>query len=141
MGIADLFKRRTIEQPPGLYIADSIIHARGVFCHRNLVAGNLIEKAPLVLITNNEKELLQQTILYHYYFLVRNNEHPVAIGLGYSSLYNHACPSNASYYIDLDRKLIEIKAARAITAGEEITINYNGRSDDNSPVSFPGQPI
>jgi hypothetical protein len=128
MGIADLFKKRVIDQPSGLYIADSIIHGRGVFCHDDLAVGELVE-------------LLKATILYHYYFVVGNNEYPVAIGLGYSSLYNHASPSNASYHIDLGRKLIEIKTTRAITAGEEITINYNGNPEDISPVSFPGQPI
>jgi SET domain-containing protein len=141
MSIADLFKKKVIGQPSGLYIADSIIHGRGVFCHDDLAIGELVEKAPLVLINKTEKELLQATILYHYYFLVGNTEYPVAIGLGYSSLYNHASHSNASYHIDLNRKLIEIKTTRAITAGEEITINYNGNPEDISPVSFPGNPI
>jgi uncharacterized protein len=139
MDMLHLFKKPIIAQPAHLYVADSLIHGRGVFSHKPLLPGELVEKAPLVLINNRENELLKQTILYHYYFLVQDKENPVAIGLGYSSLYNHACPSNASYHIDLHRKLIKIKAARLIVAGEEITINYNGEPGDVAPVFFPDQ--
>jgi uncharacterized protein len=141
MHLSTLFKFNTVPQPSGLYVTESIVHGRGVFCRHDLEAEELVEKAPLILINQQDKESLQQTILYHYYFVVSNPDTPVAIGLGCSSMYNHAYPANASYEIDLRRKLIIIKTTRVIIAGEEITINYNGTPDDSSPVSFPSLPI
>jgi SET domain-containing protein len=131
------FLKKKILQPQHLYIGASTIHGRGVFSSKALAAGELVEQAPLILINNTEDELLKQTQLYHYYFVVANTETPVAIGLGFSSMYNHANPANATYAINLRTQLITVKTVRAIAADEEITINYNGKADDASPVHFP----
>lgn len=117
-------------------MASSAIHGRGVFSYKALKPGELIEEAPLIPISKPEKEHLKYTSLYHYYFIVQNRKTPIVIGLGYSSLYNHSCPANASYKVNIKRKLIEIKAVIAIAANEEIFINYNGNPDDESPVVF-----
>jgi SET domain-containing protein len=132
-----LFKKKIIQQASHLYIGESAIHGRGVFSSNALRKGELIERAPLILIDNTENDLLKQTSLYHYYFVVGNAKTPVAIGLGYSSVYNHAGKANATYTINLPAQLVEIRATAAIAAGEEITINYNGKADDDSPVHFP----
>jgi uncharacterized protein len=132
-----LFKKKAIQQPSHLYVGESTIHGRGVFSSKALDKGELIEQAPLILIDNTENDLLKQTSLYHYYFVVGHAKTPVAIGLGYSSVYNHASRANATYTIHLSSQMIEIRAAAAIAADEEITINYNGKADDTSPVHFP----
>jgi hypothetical protein len=132
-----LFKKKTIQQPSHLYVGESAIHGRGVFSSTALDKGELIEQAPLILINNKENDLLKQTSLYHYYFVVGDTKTPVAIGLGYSSVYNHASPANADYTINLAAQMIEIRAAISIAADEEITINYNGTVNDPSPVHFP----
>ncbi len=119
-----------------MYVASSTVHGRGVFSYKDIKAGEHIETAPLIPISNNEDELLKDTSLYHYYFLVKNENIKVVIGLGYSSIYNHRAPSNATYRINLDKQTIDIKAVQVIKAGEEIFINYNGRHDDCSPVTF-----
>jgi SET domain-containing protein len=69
--------------------------------------------------------------------VVGSETFPVAVGLGYASLYNHAPQANATYRIAIRKAQIEIRAWRDINAGEEITINYNGRPDDPSPVWMP----
>lgn len=119
-----------------MYVAASPVHGRGVFSNRDIDAGELIERAPLIPISNNEDELLKNTSLYHYYFLVKNEQIKVVLGLGYSSLYNHGAPSNAAYHINLEEQTIDIKAVQAIKANGEIFINYNGSHNDCSPVSF-----
>ena len=131
-----LFKRNKLLQPSGIYVDESPIHGCGVFAKETLDAGSVVEKAPLLLINQVDKELLKNTVLYHYYFLLNNAEHPAAVGLGYSSLYNHSTPSNAIYSIDLAKKIIEIKTVKVIAAGEEITLNYNGQPGDMTPVAF-----
>ena len=59
-----------------------------------------------------------------------------AIALGYGSLYNHFCPSNADYFMDFEAETIDIVAVRYIEAGDEITINYNGDPKNAEPTWF-----
>ncbi len=131
-----LFPKK-IRQAGHLYLSASPFHGTGVFSHKAIRKGEIIEKAPVILIDATENDILKHTALYHYYFLVNKPETPVAIGLGYSSLYNHSCPSNAGYKIKTGKSIIIIKAARDIAPGEEITINYNGEPGNDAPVQFP----
>lgn len=119
-----------------LEIRESLIHGRGVFSKKVFKPGQLIEKAPVILINDTEKGLLQHSCLHHYYFLVANAAYPVVMGLGYSSLYNHSPAANAVYSISLRNLSITIKACKKIDINEEITVNYNGWPNDDSPVIF-----
>ena len=134
------FDRRTY-QPEDIVVQDSPIHGRGVFANRSFKAGELIEIAPLILLDSPERELLQTTKLFHYYFLIGDPQFPVALGLGYSSLYNHAGKSNAQYSVSLKDSALLIRACKPIAAGDEITLNYNGSPDDETPVQFPAVTI
>jgi SET domain-containing protein len=134
--ISKFFRSNIIEKSTFLYVDNSAIHGLGVFTQKIINRGEIIEKCPLILMNEADSRLLEETALYHYYFIVENSKTPSAIGLGYSSLYNHAAPSNASYHIDISRQLIIIKAHRFIQAGEEITINYHGHPADMSTVTF-----
>jgi SET domain-containing protein len=136
MILGKLFKRKIIEKPEYLYVDTSAIHGRGVFTQRAIDPGETIERSPLVLISEADSQLLKESILYDYYFMVANSKTPVAFAFGFGSVYNHAAPSNARYSIDLSAALIIIKADRFIRAGEEITINYNGHPEDHSTVTF-----
>ena len=136
MLLGRLFKRNIIQKPSCLYVDRSSIHGRGVFTQKAFDRGEIIERSPLVLINETDSELLKESVLYDYYFTVQDPKTPIAFSLGFGSVYNHASPSNASYSIDIPSALIIIKAHRFIDAGEEITINYNGRPDDDSPVTF-----
>lgn len=140
MGLFSFLQQKVIEKPAFLYAGESSIHGRGIFTKLALEAGDLIEKAPLVLINKADSDLLESTLLYDYYFMINNAVTPVAVGLGFSSLYNHASPSNAAYRIDLANELIIITAHRKIASGEEITLNYHGRCDDPQPVIFTERP-
>lgn len=130
------FSSNIIEKPVYLYVDNSSIHGLGVFTQKTFKHGEIIERSPLVLIHEADIRLLEESALYNYYFIVQNSKTPAALGLGFSSLYNHSTPSNASYNIDLKRELIIIRAHRFIFAREEITINYNGHPEDLSPVIF-----
>lgn len=136
MQLVKFFKRRIIEKPAYLYVDTSSIQGRGVFTKKAIKRGEVIERSPLVLINEADGQFLKESVLYDFYFMVKSKETPVAFGLGFSSIYNHAAPSNARYSIDLSAALIIIKAHRYIGAGEEITINYHGHPEDNSPVTF-----
>ena len=59
----------------------------------------------------------------------------LALALGYGSLYNHSYRPNARY-VDLAGRTKLFTAMRDIAAGEEITVNYNGEPEDDTPVGF-----
>ncbi|MHA4809148.1 SET domain-containing protein-lysine N-methyltransferase [Flavitalea flava] len=123
-------------KPDHLEIKTSPIHGRGVFTSIPIRKGQLIELAPILLLNEAESSSIKQSSLYPYYFLHGKKGECCLIGLGYGSLYNHACPANARYKIRLKMKVMEFIAFRDIGAEEEITINYNGDPLDASLVEF-----
>ncbi|MBK6992729.1 MAG: SET domain-containing protein-lysine N-methyltransferase [Chitinophagaceae bacterium] len=125
-----------IRQPAGLYLSASPIHGLGVFSKFSIPKSTLIETAPFIAGSAADYAMLSQTILHDYYFMVADKKAPVAIGLGFSSWYNHCCPANAVYSIHKKKMIIEIKAVRNIEAGEEITINYHGAFNNTTAIEF-----
>ena len=132
----NFFKRKKNYKAHQLEAGPSDIHGTGVFAKTNFKPGQLIEVAPVIAMDDREKNLLKNSSLHSYYFLVSSNTISAVMALGYTSLYNHASRANAKYSINLSELTISITACKSISAGEEITINYNGRPDDLSPVYF-----
>ena len=130
-------RNKNIYQHEGIEIKKSAVHGRGVFACKSFNSGAIIEIAPVILLDNNERNFLQHTTLYGYYFVVGNTQTPVALGLGYTSLYNHSYAANAVYSISLKDKTITIKSCKPILPEQEIHLNYNGHPDDATPVYFP----
>src|ERR1700733_3459554 len=121
---------------PGLFIGDSFNKGRGVFSSGNLAAGTIIEIAPVIVLSPEERVILDQTRLHDYIFLWGTDETQCCVALGYVSIYNHDYMSNAEYEMDFATKTIRIKTVRDIKKGEEIFINYNGDWNNNTPVWF-----
>ena len=136
--LSNLFQRKRNYKALQLEVGPSLIEGRGVFAKIDFKPGQLIEEAPVIAMDDREKDLLRNSSLHSYYFLVNNSSTCIVMGLGYSSLYNHADNANAVYSVDLSCLTISIKARKRIAAGEEITINYNGKPHDLSPVYFTG---
>lgn len=135
------FNKRNILQPDGIEIKQSALHGRGVFACKAFKAGAVVEAAPVILLQKEERDFLRGTALFNYYFLIADENSTVALGLGYSSLYNHAYSANALYSISLKDKTITIKACKNISMGDEITLNYNGNPDDATAVYFAPEVI
>lgn len=104
---------------------------RGVFARRWIRAREVIEKVPVIVLPVEEGEAGR---LADYVFLW--NRRSVALALGYGSLYNHSYRPNARYD-DVGKQTKVFTALRDIAPGEEITVNYNGEPEDESPVGFP----
>jgi hypothetical protein len=107
---------------------------RGVFAARDFRIDELVETSPVVILASHFESLplaLQRMV----YAWPRADESPCAqaIALGYGSLYNGANPANLRYERDLGHARIHFFAARAITSGEELTINYS--AGDGSPTT------
>ena len=112
--------------PDHLEVRSSPGRGRGVFATRFLASGSTIEVAPVIVIPEAERTLINPTILSHYYYRWGRDQRDAAIALGYASLYNHSFDPNAQYLKLADRSVVEIVAIRDIEPGQEITVNYNG---------------
>lgn len=136
-----LFFTKKIVQPTDIEVRESPLHGRGVFAKTKILKGSLIEKAPVIFLTAEEKESLRYTKLYNYYFLLKNKGMPAAFGFGYVSFYNHSAEANAFYSFSKKRNTINIYVYKTIEKDSEITINYNGTPRNKAEVYFPKQNI
>jgi SET domain-containing protein len=119
-----------------LYIHDSPDRGRGVFTSDRLPSGKVIEISPVIVMSREERILLDQTLLHDYIFLWGRKELECCVALGYVSIYNHDYYSNAEYEMNFTEATIRITSVRDINKGEEIFINYNGTWNDQKPVWF-----
>jgi SET domain-containing protein len=107
---------------------------RGVFAQKPFTKGEIIERAPAIVIPKEQVEFIDKTVLFDYYYCWGESEIAIALGLG--SLYNHSYQPNCFYVRKTEDKIIEYIAHRDISVGEEITINYNGEIDNYTPLWF-----
>ena len=107
---------------------------RGVFARRTIPAGTVFERVPVLVFPSEEVlESTENPVLANYVF--DWGQGTVALALGFGSMYNHSYSPNARY----DDEGLQTKvftALRDIESGEEITINYNGHEEDQTPVYF-----
>jgi len=121
---------------PFLFVGPSQSGGRGMFTAENIEDGTVIEISPVIVMNNNERKLLDQTLLHDYIFEWGGEKNECCMALGYVPLYNHSYRSNCEYEMDFDNQLIRIKTIRFVKTGEELFINYNGNWNDNKPVWF-----
>jgi SET domain-containing protein len=120
-----------------LYIAETERKGRGMFTKKPIKAGTLIESAPVIVMTGEERKLIDQTLLYNYIFEWQpGGADMCCMALGNIPIYNHSYASNCEYLMDYEKSEMYIQTVRDIEAGEELTINYNGNWDDRTPVWF-----
>ena len=120
-----------------LYVDRTATRGRGVFTDRAIGRDELIERCPVLVLPAADRSALRETALYDYYFDWAPDGSDLAIALGLGSLYNHSFSPNARYVKRYREELIELVALRAIAAGEEILINYNGDPADRTPLWSP----
>jgi SET domain-containing protein len=123
-------------QLPCLFVAPSTQRGRGVFTDEPLQAGQLIERSPIIVLSQSDRTLLDKTLLHDYIFEWDPQQHQCCMALGYVPLYNHGCPSNCEYEMDFEAGYISIRTVRDIAKGEELLINYHGDFDNPSPLWF-----
>lgn len=120
--------------PDYLFVAKTPDRGRAVFTSKLITAGTVIEIAPMIVFSENDRLLLNDTFLYEYYFEWGKSGRKGALALGFGSLYNHSYSPNARYAPDFDLNVLEFIAVRDIEPGEEICVNYNLDPDDQTPV-------
>jgi hypothetical protein len=133
-----------VSKPPSqgiLVLALKIVEfpnkGRGVVADGSFLAGQTIERCPVLVIPASEAPSIRDTRLAHYYFEWGDDCKQAAIALGYGSLYNHSYSPNARYEFREPQECLEFIALRDIEIGEEITINYNNLGPSAShPLKF-----
>ena len=108
---------------------------RGVFALKDFKEGEIIETCPVINITPKERKIVEKTI-FNYYIYPWRSTLSGSLVLGYGSIYNHAYSPNADWKQNFKTNSMVYRAVRPIKKGEEITVNYNGEPDDQTPVDW-----
>lgn len=113
--------REPIGPSMGIEVRHSPGKGRGVFATRRFAKGEIVERAPVLVVPEDEHELLVPTVLNSYVFGWGDG---VAVCLGFGSIYNHAWQPSVEYLKNLEGSFIDFVALRDIEAGEELFVNY-----------------
>jgi len=119
-----------------LFIKMSGKKGRGVFTSRPIPADVVIEESPVIVMSEKERVLLDQTLLHDYIFEWGNDKKQCCMALGYVPVYNHSYQSNCEYVMDFELQTIRVVTIRDIAKNEELTINYNGDWNNEEKVWF-----
>lgn len=121
---------------PCLFIDSTDNIGLGVFTSENIESGTIVELSHVIVMSGEERKLLDQTLLHDYIFEWGTKKDQCCMALGYVPIYNHSYRSNCEYEMDFAAATISIRSVRFIKAGEELFINYNGDWNDSKPVWF-----
>lgn len=121
---------------PCLIIAPSHKGGRGVFTAKKIPAGTVIEISPVIVLSSTDRIAVEGTLLYNYIFEWGKSKKQGGLGLGYTSMYNHAYRANCDYEMDYLHRLITIRTVKPVMKGEELCINYNAEPDSDKKVWF-----
>jgi SET domain-containing protein len=109
---------------------------RGVFTQEDIESDTVIETAPVIVMEQADRLLLDKTLLHDYIFEWGGSKNQCCMALGYVPIYNHSYKSNCEYEMDFENDTISVKTMRFIKAGEELFVNYNGNWNDDKPVEW-----
>lgn len=121
---------------PDIIIAKTKNKGRGVWANKNIAANTVLEIAPVIVVPGIDRKLLDQTVLHDYIFEWGDAKKQCCIALGYISLYNHAYQANCEYEMNFKKHLITVTTVKAVKAGEELCINYNGDWNNDKKIWF-----
>ena len=113
---------------------------KGVFSKKNIAKGVIIDIAHIILISNKDWDLIEDTVLSNYSFEWDDpklkGKYESAISLSISQFINHSYNPNVKYRYNYGNRSIEYITIRDISKGEEVTTNYNAEPFDKSPLWF-----
>ena len=121
---------------PILYIMETAERGRGVFTTEAIPEGTTIEIAPVLVLNEADRAIVDTTLLHDYIFEWGEDDKSAAVALGYVSIYNHAIKANCRYDMDIEFETMSIITNRDIKQGEELFINYNAEPDNTKPIWF-----
>ncbi len=99
----------------------------------------MLEEAPVLVLSDKEYEKVKDTRIFDYLFewdADCDSCPQWALAMGTCEFINHSYEPNCYYELDYEHQTIRFRTLKYIRAGEELTVNYNGSSNDRSPVWF-----
>jgi SET domain-containing protein len=121
---------------PFLFLKRTKNKGRGIFTKEKIKAHTFIEESPVIVMSDADRKLLDQTLLHDYIFEWGEKKDKCCMALGFIPMYNHSYSSNCEYFMDFEKEIMQVKTVREIEKGEELTINYNGDWNDEKKVWF-----
>ena len=121
---------------PYLFIDRSRERGRGVFTRERIPAGIVIEISPVIVMSLDERQFLDKTLLHDYIFEWGKLRDKCCMALGLIPIYNHSYKSNCEYFMDFEEESIFVKTVMMIEKNEELTINYNGDWNNGKKIWF-----
>jgi SET domain-containing protein len=121
---------------PDIIVTKTKNKGRGVFTDKKIAANTVVEIAPVIVMPEVARKILDQTLLHDYIFEWGDDKKQCCMALGYVALYNHAYQSNCEYEMNFNKQLITITTVKDVKAGEELCINYNGDWNSNKKLWF-----
>jgi SET domain-containing protein len=106
---------------------------RGVVAERDIRAEELVERAPVLVLPEEDRPGVDQTSITNYIFMwehgtgaedLYSGKGRTALILGFTSLLNHSDSPNCDFVRYIDAQALDLVAVRNIRAGEELTIDY-----------------
>lgn len=119
-----------------LYLNNTADKGKGVFTQERIPKGIVIEESPVIVMEESDRTFLDKTKLHDYIFEWGSGTGKCCMALGWIPMYNHSYASNCEYIMDYEDETITIQTVRVIESGEELTINYNGDWNDETPIWF-----
>jgi SET domain-containing protein len=121
---------------PDIIVTKTKNKGRGVFADKKIAANTVVEIAPVIVMPEAARKILDQTLLHDYIFEWGDDKKQCCMALGYVPLYNHAYKANCEYEMNFNKQLITITTVKDLKAGEELCINYNGDWNNNKKLWF-----
>jgi SET domain-containing protein len=116
-----------------LAVTDFGARGRGVVALSDIEPGQLVERSPVLIIPSQQRRAVDETVIFTYVFMwehdtveqdLYSHQGRAAIALGYTSLLSHSFEPNCNFIRHIDELFIDVFAKRQISAGEELTIDY-----------------
>jgi SET domain-containing protein len=105
----------------------------GVFATVDIATGEVVEIAPVIVMSHEDLVDTKWNVLFDYYFWMDDY---VVLALGYGSMYNHSENPNIEYEIFPDKREIKFISIKNIKKGEELLFNYKGKEKSDVPLWF-----
>ena len=103
---------------------------RGLIATQDIKKNTIIERCPIILVEVKYEDFLEKTKFSSYYF-VWDKEYDCIV-LGYGEILNHSRNNNVSYLRDKKNMIMIYKTTKDIKAGEELTIDYTGGTEEET---------
>jgi SET domain-containing protein len=106
---------------------------RGVLAERAIEAGEVVERAPVLIIPQDDRRAIDLTSVANHIFMWEHDtvaedlytgNGRAALVLGFTSLLNHSETPNCDFVRYIDALALDLVAIRDIRSGEELTIDY-----------------